>query len=179
MSVADRMAVMLRGRIEQIDTPEAIYHFPATRAVARFVGQGTFVPARVAGAVAESDVGHFELEAAPGPEQVDLLLRPRDVTLEIDPSGIAVVQSRSFNGAELTYLIQLPCGVQLQSNQPLHVDIAPGTHVRVRCNRVRLAAYDADARVALTAAPRVEPVVSVGGIGTARSIAEVAANSDG
>jgi hypothetical protein len=35
--------------------------------------------------------------------------------------------------------------------------------VRVRCNRVRLAAYDADARVALTTAPRVPTAVHLGG----------------
>jgi hypothetical protein len=83
---------------------------------------------------------------------VDLLLRPRDVTLTVDPDGIAAVQSRVFHGAEFTYRIQLPCGVVLQSNQPSHVDISPGTRVSVRCARVRLAAYDADARVALTTA---------------------------
>ena len=151
MTVADRVAVMLQGRVEQIDTPDVVYHFPATRAVARFVGQGTFVPARVAGDVAESDLGRFGLENPAGPQLVELLIRPRDVSLEEDSEGIAVITSRTFNGAEYTYLVQLPCGVQLLSNQPSHVDLAPGTRVRVRCNRSRLAAYDADARIGLTA----------------------------
>ncbi|HUG17260.1 MAG TPA: ABC transporter ATP-binding protein [Thermomicrobiales bacterium] len=152
MTVADRMAVMLAGCIEQVDTPDVVYHYPATRAVANFVGQGTFVPATIAGIMAESDIGSFQIDGPPGPDHVDLLLRPRDVTLEVDPDGIAFVQSRSFHGAEFTYRIQLPCGVQLQSNQPSHIDISPGTRVRVRCNRVRLAAYDADSRIALTSA---------------------------
>ena len=152
MTVADRMAVMLGGRIEQIDAPDVVYHYPATRAVASFVGLGTFVPARIAGAVANSDVGQFTIDGPPGPDSVDLLLRPRDVTLTVDPDGIAVVQSRVFHGAEFTYRVQLPCGVVLQSNQPSHVDISPGTRVSVRCARVRLAAYDASARIALTTA---------------------------
>src|SRR5690606_26627590 len=118
MTVADRMAVMLRGRIEQVDAPETVYHYPATRAVASFVGQGTFVPAHVAGRVAESDLGRFELEDQNGQEQVDLLIRPRDVTLEVDPEGVAVISDRVFHGAETTYVVQLPCGVQLQSSQP-------------------------------------------------------------
>ena len=162
MTVADRMAVMLHGRVEQIDVPEIVYHYPATRAVASFVGQGTFVPATIAGAMAESDVGNFELEEQGAQEQVDLLIRPRDVTLEVDPDGVAVVTARTFHGAETTYVIQLPCGVQLQSNQPSYISISPGTRVRVRCNRVRLAAYDADARVALTAPPRIGPL-TIGG----------------
>ena len=165
MTVSDRMAVMLNGRIEQIDAPEVVYHFPATRAVANFVGQGTFVPATVAGSLAETDIGAFRLddsesvdgEVCPidpsaGHRQVDLLLRPRDVTIEADPVGIAVVESRTFHGAEITYRIQPPCGVQLQSSQPSHVDLPPGTTVTVRCNRARLAAYGGDARVALTRA---------------------------
>jgi iron(III) transport system ATP-binding protein len=170
MTIADRLAVMLDGHVEQLDTPEVVYHYPATRAVASFVGQGTFVPARIAGAVAESDVGHFAIDGAAGPEQVDLLLRPRDVTLEVDPDGIAVVQSRAFHGAEFTYLIHLPCGVTLQSNQPSHVDISPGTRVRVRCARVKLAAYDASERVGLTTAAGFPLPVTSG-------VAGVSANS--
>lgn len=158
MTVADRMAVMLHGRVEQIDVPEIVYHYPATRAVANFVGQGTFVPATIAGAIAESDLGRFELEEQGAQVHVDLLIRPRDVSLEVDPDGIAVIVSRTFHGAETTYVIQLPCGVQLQSNQPSYVSISPGARVRVRCNRVRLAAYDADSRVALTAPPRLGPM---------------------
>ena len=150
MTVADRMAVMLDGSIEQVETPEIVYHYPANRAVARFVGQGTFVPARITGDLAESDLGQFELQDQGPQEQVDLLIRPRDVSIEVDPDGVAVVSQRTFHGAETTYVIQLPCGVQLQSSQPSYVSIAPGTRVRVRCNRARLAAYDETARVALT-----------------------------
>ncbi len=153
MMMADRMAVMLEGSIEQVDAPDVIYHYPANRAVAKFVGQGTFVPATVAGSVADSDLGTFELERNSAAEKVDLLLRPRDVTIEVDPDGIAYVVSRTFQGAEFTYLVQLPCGVQLISNQPSHVDVSPGARVRVRCNRVRLAAYDNYAQVAMTSPP--------------------------
>lgn len=190
MTVSDRMAVMLNGRIEQIDSPDVVYHFPATRAVARFVGQGTFVPATIAGTVAETDIGAFRLDdldsldgdACPldlrdGSRQVDLLLRPRDVTIDANPDGIAVVESRTFHGAEITYRIQLPCGVQLQSSQPSHVDFAPGTRVTVRCNRARLAAYGADARVALTRAAPAASMLQPFAPTQVRAIADVTAAS--
>ena len=150
MTVADRVAVMFDGVIAQVDEPETIYHFPATRAVANFVGQGTFVPARVDGMLAESDLGQFTIDDPTRRDQVELLVRPRDVTLEVDPNGIATVVSRIFRGAETTYVVQLPCGVQLQSDQPSYVAIAPGARVRVRCNRARLGAYDAVARIGMT-----------------------------
>jgi len=154
MAIADRMAVMLDGRVEQVDSPEKVYHYPVNRAVAQFVGQATFVPARLNGTLAESDLGHFAFETrGSAPELVDLLVRPRDVSLEVDLQGIAVVLSRQFQGPETVYLVQLPCGVQLQTSQPSYVDIPVGARVRVRCNRARLAAFDRNAQIGLTAAP--------------------------
>ncbi len=43
LALADRIAVMNRGRIEQLDPPELLYHQPKTRFVASFVGRGSFV----------------------------------------------------------------------------------------------------------------------------------------
>ncbi|PZU98248.1 MAG: ABC transporter ATP-binding protein, partial [Leptolyngbya sp.] len=46
LALADRVAVMHQGQLEQIDTPEAIYGQPASRFVAEFVTQANFLPAR-------------------------------------------------------------------------------------------------------------------------------------
>ena len=43
-AMADRVAVLHRGRLEQVDTPEVIYHLPTTPFVADFVGQADFIP---------------------------------------------------------------------------------------------------------------------------------------
>jgi spermidine/putrescine transport system ATP-binding protein len=48
LTMSDRIAVMAEGRIEQIDTPQAIYHSPATVFVADFLGRANLFPARVA-----------------------------------------------------------------------------------------------------------------------------------
>ena len=47
LTMSDRIAVMAEGRIEQIDTPRAIYHSPATVFVADFLGRANLLPARV------------------------------------------------------------------------------------------------------------------------------------
>src|SRR5258708_26284303 len=49
MTLADRVVVMNAGRIEQVGTPNDLYHFPATRFVAGFIGSPAmnFVPCRV------------------------------------------------------------------------------------------------------------------------------------
>src|SRR6185437_16846404 len=49
MALADRIAVMDEGRILQIAPPETLYREPANEMVARFVGRGGIVPARVTG----------------------------------------------------------------------------------------------------------------------------------
>ena len=47
-SIADRIAVMSRGRIEQVATPDAIYDAPRTLFVAKFVGSASFIAGRLA-----------------------------------------------------------------------------------------------------------------------------------
>ncbi len=47
LAVSDRVAVMNAGRIEQVGTPETVYRRPATRFVARFVGENTLLEGRV------------------------------------------------------------------------------------------------------------------------------------
>src|SRR5438309_11040470 len=49
LAISDRIAVMDRGRVQQIGTPVEIYHHPANRFVADFVGLANFVEAEVAG----------------------------------------------------------------------------------------------------------------------------------
>ncbi|HEY4616232.1 MAG TPA: ABC transporter ATP-binding protein [Citricoccus sp.] len=60
MSMADRLAVMNEGRIEQIGTPEDLYHLPRTAFVANFLGRSNLM----AGAVTSSGTGLLEVEAA-------------------------------------------------------------------------------------------------------------------
>ena len=49
LSVADRMAVMRDGAVEQTGTPEEVYRMPANRFVAGFIGEGNFIEGRVEG----------------------------------------------------------------------------------------------------------------------------------
>ena len=105
LSMADRVCVMSRGRVEQIASPAELYAQPSTAFVAEFVGVSSRVPVNRHG-----DQGdHVELfsrdvairgdapAANAGP--LDALLRPEDVTVRVDESGAGVVQHRSFLGA--------------------------------------------------------------------------------
>jgi len=47
LAISDRVAVMSTGRIEQLGTPEEVYHRPTTEFVAQFIGRGNLLAARV------------------------------------------------------------------------------------------------------------------------------------
>ncbi|MBZ0283504.1 MAG: ABC transporter ATP-binding protein [Anaerolineae bacterium] len=94
-AVADRIAVMNAGRIEQIDAPNRIYRAPRTAFVARFLGLNNIVPVlEWRDGYARTFVGIFALPAA----VPFLLLHPTGFNL--DPKGtlVGLVQERTYLG---------------------------------------------------------------------------------
>jgi ABC-type Fe3+/spermidine/putrescine transport system ATPase subunit len=100
--LADRMAVMNAGRVEQIGAPQAVYQRPASLFVARFLGLTNLFPGRLLttdGGCLETPLGVWPWQAAaPGP--VSVLLRHDAVHLGGDlPSRFhGVVEGRAFRG---------------------------------------------------------------------------------
>lgn len=131
--IGDEVAVMREGRIEQLDTPEAIFHTPQTRFVAEFVGQSDFLPATIIAEGLETPLGVLPQSIdLPNGTAVDLLLRADDVELEEDEAGNGRVIDRRFLGISFLYTIELPNGHHIESLEPhtRHLDI--GTAVRAR-----------------------------------------------
>ena len=156
-AVADTVGVMKDGGIEQWDTPYDLYHRPATRYVADFVGQGTLLPGTVCdsrridtelgvltGMIAtECDGGSCARLDAGSP--VDVLLRPDDV-IHDDASPLrATIVNRVFRGAEFLYTLQLPSGAYVLSLVPSHHDHAPGESIGIRLDVEHVAAFAAAA----------------------------------
>lgn len=81
MALADRMAVMDKGRFLQIGTPQEIYDQPADATVARFIGRGTLLPAHLAGGMVEIAGQPVRLRMAPDQQDgpVTVFLRPSDI----------------------------------------------------------------------------------------------------
>jgi tungstate transport system ATP-binding protein len=86
-ALADRVAVLIAGRLRQVDTTSRVFWAPASEDVARFVGVETIVTGRVVATddgVARVEVGGRTLEIAAGLQRgarVRLGIRPEDVTL--------------------------------------------------------------------------------------------------
>jgi ABC-type Fe3+/spermidine/putrescine transport system ATPase subunit len=133
MVTSDRIAVMNKGRIEQIDAPFDLYRNPRTRFVAGFIGRTNFLTgARRDGAV---DFGGFQLPAdtlAGGgalPDEVQVSIRPQGIQLSRDRPAQrdqrccveASVARRAYLGESWDYHIHVA-----PSAEPLRVSARPG-----------------------------------------------------
>lgn len=129
MALADRIAVLDGGRLQQISTPEQLYREPANRSVASFIGAGSFLDARRMGQGLNPDHtldvaidGHIvcvRAKACPVSERVQLLVRPEDVRVdEVDASRdrlTARVVSDVYRGDHHEIGLQLASGQALLS----------------------------------------------------------------
>jgi iron(III) transport system ATP-binding protein len=117
-AIADRIALLKRGKLLQCGTPEELYHTPATREVASFIGRGSIVPATDKGAVAAVTIGGVTRELAvtrspatpPKLEKAFVVLRPDALELSRGAGVLAWrgrVTNRRFAGGLVVYRIEL------------------------------------------------------------------------
>ncbi len=110
-AVADRIAVMRRGCMEAVNTPEQLYLDPKTSFVARFLGLANIVPVlKHTGMTATTPVGDFAIAGSPRL----LLLHPGGIALVNNRASHTIdgkVQKRVFRGA--SYQITISCGADI------------------------------------------------------------------
>ena len=117
-AMADQVAVLNAGRLEQCDPPELVYHIPSTPFIADFVGQADFIPGVIRNGKVVAEIGIFP-NASPFIDgtEVMVMIRPDDIDLLPNPEGAATVLGRQFKGSENLYTIALPSGQVLHSSQ--------------------------------------------------------------
>jgi iron(III) transport system ATP-binding protein len=132
-AMADRIAVLNQGTVEQFDTPEMIYHLPATPFVADFVGQADFIPGTVSNGMVDTELGEFSntLECEDGTAVV-VMIRPDDIHLVPTKGASSRVLSRQFRGSENLYAVSLPSGQVVHSSQGSTSVYQVGTAVELR-----------------------------------------------
>lgn len=132
-AMADRIAVLNQGRLEQFDTPEMTYHMPATPFVADFVGQADFIPGTVSQGMVHTELGEFPdtIECKDGTAVV-VMIRPDDIHLVPTKGAQARVLSRQFHGSENLYTVSLPSGQIVHSSQGSTSIYQAGTTVEIR-----------------------------------------------
>ncbi len=174
MTMADTIAVMSSGHIEQLGHPEELYERPRTRFVANFLGQSNLLRTTVSGRngdlavlrIADTTVAVPADRVPSSGSEVHVGVRPEKLDLvaadEAVPQGRnaleAVVIDTSFMGTSTQYLVRTGWGQELTVfAQNRHTEVvAPGTLVRLTWRPEHAFVLEADAET--PAAPRPAPV---------------------
>src|SRR4026209_57059 len=144
-AIADEIGILHEGRIQQWDSAYNLYHRPANRFVADFVGQGEFLPARV------NHAGHLEIALgvrrgnSSAGESLEVLLRPDDVVHDDAAPTQAEVVHKAFRGAEILYTLRLASGRKVLALVPSHHNHALGERIGIRLDVDHVVAFHPEA----------------------------------
>ena len=151
-AIADEIGVLHGGRIEQWDSAYNLYHRPASRFVADFVGQGVFLPAKVLNPRSvEIELGVLQGDI-PSACQIgcdvcgkgcsaDVLLRPDDIVHDDASAMQAEVVHKAFRGAEILYTLRLQSGRKVLALVPSHHNHAIGERIGIRLDVDHVVAF--------------------------------------
>ncbi|MGW0967444.1 ABC transporter ATP-binding protein [Streptomyces sp. NPDC002516] len=121
LSMADRVAVMRAGRLEQCASPAELYGRPATAFVAEFVGTMSRIPGTLDGDRVDVLGRRLPVDGdAPAPGAVDVLVRPEAVRVSADAAGDARVVATAFLGAATRVTVRLAGGTEVKADLPTH-----------------------------------------------------------
>jgi spermidine/putrescine ABC transporter ATP-binding subunit len=151
LALSDRVAIMNRGRLEQLGTPEEIYETPNSRFVAEFIGLSNFLEGRVAaldGPVMRVAASGLTIQTPSLPDvalgrKVLLFLRPNEI--ELLPADAALeantfpakVEKATYLGDTMDYRLTLGEGAELRVQADARHRYHAGDSVHLRWPRVR------------------------------------------
>ena len=133
MALADYVAVMHHGRLEQWDAPEQLYQYPQNTWVARFIGQGSiiYVRQKTAERSLTGDNVMQLLSSSLGSSQQAVLIRPEHV--RVAATGVELqVLSRVFKGERYKYTGRLPDGQEMDFYHQGRLEIEQNVCVQVQ-----------------------------------------------
>ena len=141
-AMGDMIGVMQSGELHQWEDAYSLYHRPATRFVADFIGHGVFAPATIAqiGAdvVVQTPLGNLKdvlecpLPAAFPNGECDVLLRADDIVHDDDAPVKAEIIRKAFRGSEFLYTLRLAGGQTVLAHVPSHHDHSIGEWIGIR-----------------------------------------------
>ena len=141
-AIGDVIGVMNEGQLHQWEDAYSLYHRPATRFVADFIGHGVFTPAtlrEVDGHILVNtpvgelrDVAECPLPCAFEGGECDVLLRADDIVHDDDAPVKAEIIRKAFRGSEFLYTLRLSSGDLLMAHVPSHHDHKLGEWIGIR-----------------------------------------------
>ncbi|MGH6625457.1 MAG: ABC transporter ATP-binding protein [Burkholderiaceae bacterium] len=141
-AIGDAIGVMSDGQLHQWDDAYTLYHRPATRFVADFIGHGVFTPARIRqhgdAVVVQTPLGELaDMAECPLPGafengECDVLLRADDIVHDDDAPVKAQIMRKAFRGSEFLYTLRLSSGETVLAHVPSHHDHRIGEWIGIR-----------------------------------------------
>ena len=124
-NLADKVAIMNNGTIQQVGIPYDIYHKPVNKFVANFIGLGTFLPLK------KNNKGDFEIPLGPLDnnrikndltkfDNLEMLIRPDDIIHNDSSMKKARILEKQFRGAEFLYKLLYNNEHQILCYAPSH-----------------------------------------------------------
>ncbi|MCB0166832.1 MAG: ABC transporter ATP-binding protein [Anaerolineae bacterium] len=114
LSLADEVAVMIKGRIAQTDTPYKLYRRPVNKEVATFLGNANFLPGQAAAGQVECELGRLPIAGLTS-GAVEVMLRPEDLRLTPNEAGPTEIVERDYFGHDQLLKLRLPSGHHLHA----------------------------------------------------------------
>jgi iron(III) transport system ATP-binding protein len=142
-AIGDRIGVMHEGQLQQWDDAYELYHRPATRFVAEFIGHGVFAHAQIehkgqGSVVVHTALGDLnDMQECPLPNAYpdgicDVLLRADDIVHDDAAPVKAQILRKAFRGSEFLYTLKLQSGESVMAHVPSHHDHALGEWIGIR-----------------------------------------------
>lgn len=141
-AIGDVIGVMHQGKLLQWDDAYTIYHRPATRFVAEFIGHGVFIPAQLSlgngDVVVQTPLGRLhDIAECPLPSayengQCEMLLRADDIIHDDAAATKGQIVRKAFRGSEFLYTLQLSGGETVMTHVPSHHNHELGEWIGIR-----------------------------------------------
>ncbi len=163
LTMSDRIAVMNEGRVEQIGTPEEIYHAPATVFVANFIGVANLLPATVIGVNGQlvvslegetrMEVTRVDWAAKPGTQGM-VMIRPERLHFSEAGKGLPVtLAAAAFSGPVIRLALRTGSGQEMIAHVP-----SDGPRPPLEPGRRYVVSWDADGARLLPPKPSASPL---------------------
>lgn len=131
LSISDRLAIVFEGRLVQTAEPEELYSRPASKRIARSLGDANFIRGDGQGDRVATEIGTLQV-ARPVNGAVDVMLRPEWLSVTADPHGAGRVVDRVFYGHDQIVQIRLESGAELRVRAWSPLNLAQGQRVAVQ-----------------------------------------------
>jgi len=168
-AIGDVIGVMHQGKLQQWDDAYTIYHRPATRFVAEFIGHGVFIPAQLSLGDGEvvvqtplgrlHDVGECPLPSAYEDGLCEMLLRADDILHDDASPTKGQIVRKAFRGSEFLYTLRLSTGETVMTHVPSHHnhDLGEWIGIRVVVDHIVTFARDVKAEITTSMQTGVRP----------------------